>query len=76
MILYFNKKLTVNELAKYLVADQGSTATYWGEFTGIDVNKMTLNEINLVDAAVNKHIERIEKFLGMDKIYNKLQNKA
>ena len=66
MIRYFDKKTTANKLAKELVWERGSNAEYWGEATGIEVDEFTAKEIAAVDAAVEKQIERVRRFLGVD----------
>jgi hypothetical protein len=69
MIIYLNKKVTANELAKLIVWDKGEMASdYWDEDTSIEYYKMTEKERADVNRALDRHRERVRDFLGIDVI--------
>lgn len=58
---YHGKKITANQKAKELVFTHGTNADYWTEST--DLEKYTQREIEEIDKAIKKQINRVDKFL-------------
>ncbi len=63
MIKLHGEKMTANQFAKTVVIRLGEGAWWWDEkyYAG---EQMTEREKNLVNAAVNKQVIRVAKFLG------------
>ena len=57
------ERCTSNEFAKEVVA-MFATGPYWSERFENEYEAMTPRERKLVDAAVEKQMERVRKFLG------------
>jgi len=77
MILYGEQfsgfvKLTSGQLARLLVSQAGQNAAYWGENSLANIERMTEREIQQVESAVDKQIERLNSFLGFEKLYTKV----
>jgi hypothetical protein len=64
MIKVEGKKLTANQLAKKLVFDYGCNATYWYDSSCVDASELTSKEIEDINNAVNRQIDRVAKLLG------------
>jgi hypothetical protein len=65
-----HKKLTPNEVAKLEIYDKASLAFYCG--LSEEYPNATEREVAAVYNGVNKQLERLYKVLGMEKIYNKM----
>jgi hypothetical protein len=65
MITYMGHKCTANELAKILVTDRGvSVIEFWGEAVGEGYELMTEREVEQVNEALDKQVDRVAKFMG------------
>lgn len=74
MIKYNDAKITANEFAKLMVFNMGENVGYWEEsyyFEAIS-EIATKKEMEEIEAAITKHMERIREFLGVNKIFNKV----
>lgn len=68
MIILFNKRLTPVQAAKYLVWDRGVLAEgYWLEGWG-ERDALTQREIDAIDEAITRQIQRVRDFLGIHKL--------
>lgn len=63
MIIYLNEKMSADKLARLLVFDKGASATFWFEDVNLDSEKLTKKEIENIERSVEKHIDRISRFL-------------
>ena len=71
MILYRNKKLTANQVAKELLADKlGIALEFWSEDCSIDFEKLTDKEKQDIQRQLKKRANSILKYLGLDYYYN------
>ena len=76
MILYTGKKVTANELAKIVVADQGrSGAERWADQWATDVFRMTEKEKLEVDEATKRQAQRVSAFLGEAALTKKIDER-
>ena len=68
MIVLFGEKVTPNQAAKYLVWDRGALAEgYWLEGWG-ERDVLTQREIDAIDKAITRQIQRVRDFLGIHKL--------
>jgi len=75
MITYLNKKVSATELAKLIINNKGQTGVeFWDEDPCIKYDDITNREIDLINEAMDRQTERIQKFLGLNKIWNKMDN--
>lgn len=74
MILIYDKKVTANEAAKYLVNDMGAAADYWAESISTNFSTMTEKEQKEVSRLIKKHMERVEDFLKIHPIWRKIHH--
>jgi len=65
---YNGTKITANEKAKLIVADKGENAVDWATW---DLEQETEKEIEQIDNAIEKHLQRVREFLGVNKIARK-----
>lgn len=66
MIVYMNKETTALELAKEILLDQGvQGADYWFENSLIEHDLLTRAEKREIENALDRHIYKISKFLGI-----------
>jgi hypothetical protein len=73
MIRFHGERLTANQLAQYLVATDGTCgAEYWAERYIETYRPMTQREVDAVDAAIDRHSERVRKLLNTDKIHTQI----
>jgi hypothetical protein len=73
MIRYHGQKLTADQLARYLVATDGTAgAYYWAERYIETYRPMTQREVDAVDAAIDKHAARVESLLRIAPIHQTL----
>ena len=66
MILLFDKKVTANQLAKYLVFCNGENAEYWHEISLVNLKAMSEKEKQELDIAISKQLRRVYKFLNLN----------
>ena len=72
MIKLYGIKFTPTEFAKKYVYEHGYQADDWLEDLDSEV---TATEENLIIKAIDLQLFRVHKFLGMEKINNKLHGK-
>jgi hypothetical protein len=71
-----SKRMTPNQLAKYIVADVVDRAFYWFECNDDDIyNNMTTKEREQVEYFLHKHVSRVEKLLDLDKMRKMVFNR-
>jgi len=69
----FSKHLSVKDFAKYAVLEKGLNAVYWIDMTELDhFHEFTQEEIDVINAEIDKQLYRLKKFLGFYKIAEKL----
>ena len=67
MIKIDGKKITANQLAKRLVFDYGCNAQYWYDSSSaVNSSELTNKELEDINRAVDKQIERVAKLLGQE----------
>jgi hypothetical protein len=74
-IIYAGKKLTPTELAKWILSEGVEMkAETWHEDSVLDGERLTDREQKQINDAINKQVDRIWKFLNLNKIYNKIHS--
>ena len=72
MIRFSEKKATAGEFAKATLMERIDMAvTYWAEHDSTDFDSLTQKEIISIQAALDKHRDRIHTFLGISRLEEK-----
>lgn len=74
MITLYDKQVTANEFAKYIVCGKGADWSYWDEMWADEYRKMTPKERLQINRLAEKQQRRVESILGMDAIYQKVHS--
>jgi hypothetical protein len=64
MIKFYDVKKTPNQMAKQLIKDRLDAVFYWSDSFPEEWEAMTEKEREAVSEALEKQVDRVERFLG------------